>query len=88
MEPTIITPLDLQAAYVSGMWHGGLGVGLIIFGIIGWPATRFVLGVIFKPFTKKEPRVPVGSKFWSNYGQKNWKPEYEFSDTSPYGRKK
>ena len=35
MEPTIITSADLQAAFLDGMWRGGLGIGLIIFGIIG-----------------------------------------------------
>ena len=85
---TIITPADLQSAYLDGMWHGGLGVALIIFGIIGWPATRFVLGVLFRPFTKKPPQVPVGSKFWNNYGDKNWKPDFAFEEATPYRRKK
>ena len=64
---TIITPVDLQEAYVSGMWHGGLGVTLIIFGIIGWPATRFVLGVLIYPFTRRSPRTPVGSPYWDKW---------------------
>ncbi len=85
---TIITPADLQSAYLDGMWHGGLGVGLIIFGIIGWPATRFVLGVLSRPFTRRPARKPVGSKFWDTYNDPHWKPDLALHEATPYGRKK
>jgi hypothetical protein len=42
MEMTI-TPYMVLAANLTGMIEGGLGVSLIIFGIIGWPHTRYVL---------------------------------------------
>ena len=85
---TIITPADLHAAYIDGMLHGGLGVALIIFGIIGWPATRFVLGVLAKPVTRKPARRPIGSKFWDTYNDPHWKPDMVLDEATPYGRKK
>jgi hypothetical protein len=85
---TLITPDQLREAFLDGMFRGGLGVGLIIFGIIGWPATRFVLGVIFSPFTRRPARKPVGSRFWDNYGEKSWKPDFAVTEPSPYQRKK
>ena len=42
MEMTI-TPYILLVANLTGMIEGGLGVSLIIFGIIGWAHTRYVL---------------------------------------------
>lgn len=55
------------SSYISGLWHGGLGVTLIVFGIIGWPATRYVLGMLLSPFTRRFPRLPIGSKFWDRF---------------------
>jgi hypothetical protein len=72
---SIITPADLHSAYLDGLFHGALGVTLIIFGVIGWPATRYVLGVLSQPVTRKPPRVPVGSPFWDKYMSKDWRPE-------------
>jgi hypothetical protein len=80
MMDTIITPADLQSAYLDGMFRGGLGVGLIIFGIIGWPATRYVLGVLTSPFTRQPPRKPVGSKFWDKYNDPHWKPDFTLEE--------
>ncbi|MDD5585338.1 MAG: hypothetical protein PHY92_00075 [Alphaproteobacteria bacterium] len=58
---------DQLSAYISGVWHGGLGITLIIFGLIGWPSTRFILGQIISPFARRWPRKPVGSRFWDKY---------------------
>jgi hypothetical protein len=63
---------DLTSAYISGLWHGALGVGCIIFGIIGWPATRFVLGVLFRPFTRRPPQMPIGSRYFDKCHNANW----------------
>lgn len=38
----------LLLTYFNGMLHGGLGVALIIFGILGWPRTKTVL-LAFRP---------------------------------------
>ncbi len=85
---TLITPADLQSAYFDGLWHGALGVGLIIFGIIGWPATRYVLGVLTYPFTRRSPRTPVGSPYWDKYNAPHRKPGLDFHAMSMAGRKK
>ena len=55
---------DNVSAYISGLWHGGLGVALILFGLMGWPATRYVLRLLISPFTRRFPTLPIGSKFW------------------------
>jgi hypothetical protein len=55
---------EITSAYLDGMWHGGLGVGLIIFGIIGWPQTRFVLRTLFG-FKAKRPKPR--KMFWEQY---------------------
>jgi uncharacterized membrane protein YesL len=85
---TIITPADLQSAYLDGMWHGGLGVGLIIFGIIGWPATRYVLGVLTYPFTRRPARKPIGSAYWDKYSSPHMQTGFDFSGANLSGRKK
>jgi hypothetical protein len=85
---TIITPADLQSAYLDGMWHGGLGVCLIIFGIIGWPATRYVLGVLAYPFTRRSPRTPVGSPYWDKYNAPHRKQKFDFHAISTNGGKR
>jgi len=91
MEP-IITSEQLQAAYNdglwSGLWHGGLGVGLIIFGIIGWPATRYVLGVLVYPFTRRQARKPIGSPYWDKYNSPHRKAAFNFQEFSTSARKK
>jgi len=55
---------DMTSAYISGVWHGGLGVGFIIAGIIGWPQTRFLLRLIFG---RKAERPAPRSLFWEQY---------------------
>ena len=83
----IITPDQLTSAYISGMWHGGLGVGLIIFGIIGWPATRYVLGVLAYPFTRRSARKPIGSAYWDKYSTPHRQSGFDFHQAKSSGRK-
>jgi hypothetical protein len=59
--------MDDLTIWFSGVWHGALAALLVLFGLIGWPSTRFILGQIISPFARRQPRKPVGSKFWDKY---------------------
>jgi hypothetical protein len=62
---------EMTSVWFDGMWHGALASLLFIFAIIGWPATKLILGLIFSPFTHRAPRKPLGSKFWDQYSLPN-----------------
>ncbi len=64
--------MDDNFDFYCGVIKCVIGAMLIFFGLIGWPATRFIIRLAAYPITRQVPQKPIGSKFWDKIPEPQW----------------